>query len=105
MNLPSEYVRRKLKITMREKLRHHFSSIAHTIVVIAVVVVIILVVVVVVVIIIIIYLVIELYFHGMLTLRYVRMTAIRFLGKVICLVLKLATHTEHSVHWVRSGRV
>ena len=94
MNLPSEQVRRKLKITMREKLCHHFSSIARTVVVVVVVVVIL-----------IIYLVIELYFHGKLTRRYVRMSAYRFLGKVICLVLKLATHTEHSVHWVRSGRI
>jgi len=73
MNLPSEQVRRKLKITMSEKLRHRFSSIANTVVVVVVVVVVIT-------------LVIELYFHGTLTRRYVRMTAYRFLGKVIGLV-------------------
>jgi uncharacterized membrane protein len=80
MNLPSEQVRRKLKITMREKLRHHFSSIADTVIII--------------IIIIIIYLVNEVYFHGTLTLCYVRMTAHGYLGKVICLVIKLATHTD-----------
>jgi hypothetical protein len=80
MNLPSEQVRRKLKITMREKLRHYFSPIADTVVVVVVVVII--------------YLFIELYFNGKLTRRYVRMIAYRFLGKVIFLVLKLATHTD-----------
>ena len=53
-----------------------FSSVANTIIII------------------IIDLVIELYFHGTRAQRYVRMTAWRFLGKVICLVLKLATHTK-----------
>jgi len=33
MNLLSEQVRRKLKVTMREKLRHHFSSIAGTVII------------------------------------------------------------------------
>ena len=43
MNLPSEQVRRKLKTAMREKLRHHFSSIVDIVVVVIIIIIIIII--------------------------------------------------------------